>query len=260
MYLVDTHCHIHDKEFVFDQKAVFDGAKKADVYQMICIGTSGDDSQHAVDYVHDKPGLWASVGLHPHDAKIGEDDLETIARLAVNPKVVAIGEFGLDYYYDNSPRADQIKALEYQLQLAISFRKPCIFHIREAFDDFWPILANFPGTRGAIHSFSASSKEVDRAVRAGLMMGLNGIVTFSKDQEQLDAAKRIPIGNLVLETDSPFLTPTPLRGTMNVPANVRLVAACLAEMRGETLDLLIEATTRNAQKLFSLDPNEKINF
>mgnify|MGYP001567955818 CR=1 FL=1 len=260
MHLIDTHCHIHDKEFAFDQGAVFESAKNADVYQMICIGTSGEDSQNAVDYVRDKLGLWASVGLHPHDAKMGEDDLEMVARLAVDPKVVAIGEFGLDYYYDNSPKADQIKALEYQLQLAISFNKPCIFHIRDAFDDFWPILANFPGTRGVIHSFSSTSKEVDSAVKAGLMMGLNGIVTFTKNTEQLDAAKHIPLGSIVLETDSPFLTPAPLRGTMNLPANVRLVAACLAEMRGESLDLLIEATTKNAQMLFSLDPNEQINF
>jgi TatD DNase family protein len=258
--LIDTHCHIHDREFAFDVHKVMQAAKMADVTQMICIGTSGQDSQDAVDFVQGKMGLWASVGLHPHDAKIGEDDLETIARLAVHQKVVAIGEFGLDYHYDNSPRADQIRALEYQLQLAISFNKPCVFHVREAFNDFWPVIDNFPGVRGVIHSFTATNTEVAAAIRRNLFMGLNGIMTFTKDPDQRLAAIRMPLENMVLETDAPFLTPAPLRGTMNEPANVRLVAACLAEMRGEALDLLIEATTKNAQKLFSLDSSELINF
>jgi TatD DNase family protein len=260
-YLVDTHCHIHDPEFSFDQTHVFQSAHEANVKQMVCIGTSGENSQRAVDYVRDKQGVWASVGLHPHDAKMGEDDLEIIARLsATELKVVAIGEFGLDYHYNNSPRADQIRALEYQLQLAQSFNKPCIFHVREAFDDFWAVLDNFSGIRGVIHSFSATKIEVDRALSHDLLMGINGIMTFTKDDAQRDAACYIPIDRLVLETDAPFLTPAPLRGTMNVPANVRLVAACLAEMRVETLDQLIEATTKNAQTLFSLDSSELINF
>jgi TatD DNase family protein len=259
MHLFDTHCHIHDKQFSFDEKLVFSSAQKANVRQMICVGTSGIDSQNAVDYVMDKPGLWASVGLHPHDAKVGEDNLETIARLAIEPKVVAIGEFGLDYFYDNSPREDQLIALEYQLHLAQSFNKPCIFHVREAFSDFWPVLDNFPGIRGVVHSFTAGSKEVEQAVKRGLYLGLNGIMTFTKDQKQLDAARSIPLQHILLETDSPFLTPTPLRGTINVPANVRLVAACLAEMREESLNQLIEATTENAQMLFSLSKSELIN-
>jgi TatD DNase family protein len=258
-YLVDTHCHIHDNEFKFSWPTVFDAARKADVLQMVCIGTSGPDSQDAVDFITDKPGLWASVGLHPHDAKLGEDDLETIVRLAVHPKVVAIGEFGLDYYYENSPKEDQIKALEYQLQLAISFSKPCVFHVREAFSDFWPVLDNFPGIRGVIHSFTAGSSEVESALKRGLYLGINGIMTFTKDHHQLDAVKEIPLQSLLLETDAPFLTPAPLRGKMNEPANVRLVAAYLAEMRGESLDLLIEATTANAHKLFSLESGEIIN-
>jgi TatD DNase family protein len=258
MHLVDTHCHIHDTEFNFDTAAVLKSAIDADVLQMICIGTSGEDSQKAVEFVRTKPGLWASVGLHPHDAKLGEDELEIIARLATDDKVVAIGEFGLDYYYENSPREQQLQALEYQLQIALSFNKPCIFHIREAFSDFWPVLDNFSGINGVIHSFSATKTEVDEALKRGLYMGLNGIMTFTKHADQLDAARCIPLDKLVLETDAPFLTPTPLRGTINIPANVRLVAACLAEMRGETLDQLVEATTLNAQKLFALDLSDLI--
>jgi TatD DNase family protein len=259
MHLIDTHCHIHDTEFGFDLTQVYSGALEANVRQMICIGTSGQDSERAVEFCADKEGLFASIGLHPHDAKMGEDDLEMIARLTMMPKVVAIGEFGLDYYYENSPKADQLVALEYQLQLATSFNKPCVFHVREAFADFWPVLDNFRGVRGVIHSFTSGKEDVEQALERGLYLGINGILTFTKDQSQIEAMKSIPLQNLVLETDAPFLTPTPLRGTMNVPANVRLVAACLAEMRGESLDSLIEATTNNAQTLFSLPSNELLN-
>lgn len=258
MHLVDTHCHIHDTSFTFDKEQVLESAISADVRQLICVGTSGEDSERAVEFVENKSGLWASVGLHPHDARLSEDNFETIARLAGHQKVVAIGECGLDYHYNNSPKADQIQALEYQLQLAQSVNKPCIFHVRDAFSDFWPILDNFSGIRGVVHSFTATKTEVDECLKRGIYVGLNGIMTFTKEVTQLEAVTYMPLENIVLETDSPFLTPSPLRGTINVPANVRLVAACLAEMRGETLNQLIEATTTNAQKLFSLNKSELI--
>lgn len=257
-YLIDSHCHIHDAQFGFDVDAVVQEARQQDVRQLVCIGTSGEDSERAVQFAENYVGVFASVGLHPHEAKLGEDDLEMIARLGGHKKVVAIGEFGLDYHYNHSPRDQQLMALEYQLQIAQSLRLPCIFHVREAFDDFWAVLDNFPGTRGVVHSFSASITEVEEACKRGLYVGLNGIMTFTRDESQLAAAQKIPLSNMMLETDAPFLTPPPLRGKMNVPANVRLVAACLAEMRGDSLDELIEATTRNTQALFSLDPSDTL--
>ena len=257
-YIVDTHCHIHDDEFNFDVDSVFNEAKIAEVGQLICIGTSAEDSQKAVDFAKKYNGVWASVGLHPHDAKLGEDDFEILARLIGENTVVAVGECGLDYYYDNSPRNDQIKALEYQLQLAVSSNKPCIFHVREAFADFWGVLKNFPDVKGVIHSFSESIENAKIAVENGLFVGLNGIISFKNSEDLRTVARQIPIGSIVLETDAPFLTPTPLRGTINVPANVRLVAACLAEVRGESLAQLIEATTSNAHALFGLDPSQII--
>ena len=250
-FLIDSHCHIHDDSFAFT-KDILEEAKKAGVRQIVCIGTSAEDSEKAVQFCQENHGCFASIGLHPHDASMGEDDLEVIARLAIESKVVAIGEFGLDYYYDNSPRKDQLLACEYQMDLAIKFNKPCVFHIRDAFDDFWPVYDNFPGLKGVIHSFTSTKSNVTKAVDRGLYLGLNGIMTFTKDASQHEAAREIPLDNLLLETDSPFLTPNPLRGKMNVPANVGLVAAYLAELRGEPLDTLIEATTRNTQRLFSL--------
>jgi TatD DNase family protein len=257
-YLVDTHCHIHDDQYGFDSQHTIDTARLAGVGQLICIGTTAENSQAAVTFANNYPGMFAAIGLHPHDASLGEDDLEVIARLVGEKSVVAIGEFGLDYHYNNSSKPDQIRALEYQLSIAQSAKKPCVFHVRDAFDDFWPVLDNFPGTRGVIHSFTASVTEVENGIKRGLYFGVNGIATFMKAADQRAGVTNIPLSHLLLETDAPFLTPTPLRGTMNVPANVRLVAAYLAEMRGESLDSLIQATTINAHQLFSLDSSDTI--
>ena len=153
MQLVDTHCHIHDEEYKYDISAILRNAEENGVTSLICIGTSATDSARAVEFVKDKPQCFASVGLHPHDAKLGEDDFEVLATLVSNPKVVAIGEFGLDYHYENSLKDDQKTALRYQLELAASSGKPCIFHIREAFDDFWPIFDEFTGIRELFIAF-----------------------------------------------------------------------------------------------------------
>ena len=256
---IDTHCHIHDDEHAFDIPAVLARAKKAHVSQLIVVGTSSESSEQAVRFAQSYTGCFASVGLHPHDAHLGEDTFETIARLAPSPKVVAIGEFGLDFYYNNSPKTDQLQALEYQLFLAQSLNLPCIFHVREAFDEFWPVFDRFSGISGVIHSFTATTRELDKALERGLYLGLNGIMTFTRDQKQLDAAKHVPANRLVLETDTPFLTPTPKRGTINEPANVELVAAFLARLRGESLEELSKATTLNARTLFRLPVSDHLS-
>ncbi len=252
MVLIDTHCHIHDEQYNYDLDSVFDNAASSGVAQMICIGTSAEDSKKAVEFAGSRDNCFASIGLHPHDAKLGEDDFELLAMLVNNPKVVAIGEFGLDYFYDNSPKEDQMAALRYQLELASSSGKPCIFHIREAFDDFWPVFDSFTGIRGVVHSFSATKKELDAALARGLYIGLNGIMTFTKNQNQLEAAKAVPLDKLMLETDAPFLTPVPKRGTINEPSNVRLVAEFLSRLRGESIMTLADATTGNARTLFGI--------
>lgn len=250
---VDTHCHIHDTAFDFGDTAhMLSRAKAAGVSQLIVVGTSGETSESAVRFAQTHHGVFASIGLHPHDAKLGEDTFETIARLIHEPKVIAIGEFGLDFYYRRSTKAEQLQALEYQLYLAQTAGLPCIFHVREAFADFWPVFDNFRGVEGVIHSFSATTTELDAALNRGLYVGINGIMTFTHDQKQLDALRAIPLTSLLLETDAPFLTPTPKRGNMNEPANVELVAAFAARLRGEPLEQLSKATTANARRLFRL--------
>jgi TatD DNase family protein len=261
--LVDTHCHIHDPEYNYDQEEVIATARDEGIASMICVGTSAQNSQTAVDFCSTRAGIYASVGLHPHDAKLGEDDFELLASLALHPKVVAIGECGLDYYYSNSPKIDQKQALEYQIQLAMSLNLPLIFHVRdpkehdfisvgEAFQDFFAVIDLYPGIRGVVHSFTGGVETLKEVEKRGMYVGINGIATFTKDENQKNAYVEANIDQIVLETDSPFLTPSPLRGSMNVPANVRLVAACLAEMRDTPLNQLIEATTRNAHALFNL--------
>lgn len=252
MQFIDSHCHIHDPKYQVPFPQVLENNHKMSVVSMICIGTDAQNSQQAVDFVSSKDNCFATVGLHPHDAKLGEDDFEVLARLAGHQKVVAIGEFGLDYYYQHSPKDAQIEALRYQLQLAASVNKPCVFHIRDAFDDFWPIFDEFTGIKGVIHSFTAGAIELNEALRRGLYIGLNGIMTFTDKNEQLAAAKAVPLEKLLLETDSPFLTPVPKRGTVNEPSNVRLVAEFLSRLRGESIETLAEVTTGNAHTLFGI--------
>lgn len=253
MKLFDSHCHIHDEQYEFDIPEVLSRAKSAGVEGMVCIGTSAIDSQNAVNFVLDKPNCFATVGLHPHEATLGEDDFEVLAQLVNHPKVVGIGEFGLDYYYENSPKEDQIKALRYQLELAVTSNKPCVFHIRDAFEDFWPIFDEYTGIRGVVHSFTATKKELNEALKRDLYISLNGIMTFTKNEEQLEAAKAVPLEKLILETDAPYLTPTPLRGKINEPSYVEHVAEFLSRLREESKETLSEVTTGNALSLFGIN-------
>lgn len=252
MQFVDTHCHIHEDSYAFDVDETIARASEAGVIKLICVGTSAEDSKIAVDFVQNRPNTWASIGLHPHDAKLGAPAFDTLAKLANKPKVVAIGECGLDYYYNHSPKEAQITALHFQIELALKHNLPMIFHIRDAFEDFWSVFDQYKGIRGVIHSFTATNIELEQALSCGLYIGLNGIITFTKEDMQLQAAKSIPIGRLMLETDAPFLTPVPLRGKINEPKNVVLTAEFLSSLRGESLVEIAQATTENAQKLFDL--------
>jgi TatD DNase family protein len=168
-------------------------------------------------------------------------------------KIVAIGEIGLDYFYSHSTKEEQIKALRFQIELALEHNLPIIFHVREAFDDFWPIFDSYKGIRGVLHSFTDTHANLQKALERGLYIGINGITTFTKVPHQLQTAKEVPLQKLLLETDAPFLTPRPLRGTVNEPAHVRLVAEFLAGLRAQTIEDVAANTSHNAQTLFALD-------
>ncbi len=271
MEFVDTHCHIHEAssqtggdEFVRDKwaKAGFNDpaalikeSSEAGVTRLLCIGCTLKDSQMAVALANQHKNCWASVGVHPHEAKdhLDEKIQKELADLVTSKKVVAVGEIGLDYFYEHSPKADQIKLLKFQLDLAQKHNLPVIFHVREAFDDFWPIFDDYKGLKGVIHSFSSNTDDLEQILSRGLYVGLNGIITFTKQAEQLEAVRRIPLDKLLLETDAPFLTPVPHRGTICQPKHVVVTAEFLAKLRGESLAGLAKATTVNAQKLFGLE-------
>jgi TatD DNase family protein len=193
------------------------------------------------------------IGQHPHEAKHG---LAPLKRLRVlleadkKHKIIAVGECGLDYFYNHSTEADQEKVLRYQIELALEYDLPLVFHVREAFDDFWPIFDSYPGARGELHSFTDNLTNLNKAISRGLYIGVNGIVTFTKKEWQLEVAQQIPLDKILLETDSPFLTPAPRRGTVNEPARVLLVADFLARLRGLSLEDLAVQTTTNARQVF----------
>ncbi len=268
MELVDTHCHIQSiglhkgerttrelwaKADGVTADGVVSGAVEHGVTRMICVGCDLDDSQLAVDFVQDRQNCWASIGIHPHEAQHyagSGSKLAAFAALATNPKIVAIGECGFDYYYNHSPKASQKKVLQFQIELAKELNLPLIFHVRDAFDDFWSVYDEYSGLRGVLHSYTDSAENMSRAVERGLYIGVNGIATFAKDTKLLDVYKTIPLENLLLETDAPYLTPTPYRGSINEPKRVGAVADFLAELREADRAELAAATTANARKLF----------
>lgn len=267
MQLTDTHCHIHEAEGTDDvaerwHKAgitkaapLVEDAADAGVTRLIVVGCTVADSKLAADFAQTQTKVWASIGMHPHESQhyVGKNKvLKEFAALASQPKVVAVGECGLDYYYHHSPKDAQEAILRFQIELALAHDLPMIFHVRDAFRDFWKIFDQYKNVRGVMHSFSASPRELDQVLERGLYVGLNGIMTFTKNAEQLEAARAVPLNKMLLETDAPFLTPQPLRGNINVPRHVREVAKFLAGLRNESLADLASATTENAHKLFGI--------
>lgn len=249
---IDTHCHIHDHEF-FDTAAAEEAYKNARIagVSILCVGTSQPDSHAAVEFADNHSEVWAIVGVHPHEAKDGVTEIGEILKQK-HAKVVGIGEIGLDYHYNHSSRESQIAALEHQLQWAVDYNLPVSFHVREAYDEFWAILANFSGIRGVLHSFTDIQAHADRALEQGFYIGVNGISTFTRDTEQQKMFKNLPVERILLETDAPFLTPAPFRGTINTPAYVSRVAEFHAEIRGIDIAEVAKITSDNARSLFAI--------
>ncbi len=255
MNLVDTHCHIHFPDYPLDPEEVIASAAAVGVNRLIVVGCTLTDSKLGVEMANRHENIWSSIGLHPHEGAIYVNDdkaLQQFRDLAIKPKVIAIGECGLDYHYMHSTKEDQQKLLRFQLDLAIEHNLPLIFHVRQAFSDFWSILDEYKGLRGVVHSFSSTRADLDEILARGFYVGLNGIMTFTKNSEQLGAVKDIPLEKIVLETDAPFLTPTPERGTICEPKHTVVIAEFLARLRNEELESFADQTTANARKLFGI--------
>jgi TatD DNase family protein len=248
--LIDTHCHIHESSYPLDPAETLARARETGVEKLICVGTSEQSSREALAFASTHENVFASVGVHPHDTKDGWGSVIEDARLT--EKVVAIGEIGLDYFYMHSTREMQIEALQAQIEFALKHNLPVIFHVREAFDDFWPIFDNFSGLRGELHSFTDTQKNLEAGLARGLYVGVNGISTFTKDETQKALFATIPLERLLLETDAPFLTPAPFRGKVNEPAFVKNVAEYHAHVRNLSLSEIATTTSTNATALFAL--------
>jgi len=254
MELVDTHCHLQFDKLTKNIDDVMKGAAQAGVTRMICVGTSVEDSRTAIEYAARFDNIWAAVGAHPHDGKHFDykHDPKTLRDLVSKPRVVAFGEIGLDFYKDYSPRDEQEKLFRCQLEVGLAAGLPIIFHVRDAWKDFWRIIEDYHDVRGVVHSFSSGTKQMDKALERGFYIGLNGIMTFTRDHAQLDAAKQLPLDKLLLETDAPFLTPEPYRGQICEPKHTAATAGFLARLRDEPLEKLAQASTKNALELFGL--------
>jgi TatD DNase family protein len=268
-YLIDSHCHIQSiglsdntgqlwaKNDQLNLSSVLQQSREYNVQKMVVVGCNLQDSQKAVELASNYSELFPAVGIHPHEAaNLSNLDQQRLEEL-INDQVVAIGECGLDYFYHHSDVESQKKILIWQLQLAKKYKLPLIFHVRLAFNDFWPIVQDFWPLKAVLHSFTDSMENMIKAVELGWMIGVNGIATFTKDQNQLEMFKTIPIQNLIVETDSPYLTPTPFRGTINMPKNVFYVTKFLSELRGESMTYLQQQTTLNSLKLFELERFKK---
>jgi TatD DNase family protein len=257
MMLVDTHCHIHESDFPLDRGETLAAARAAGVEKLICVGTDLKSSRDAVEFANEHDNVFATLGVHPHEAKTTASselakELDAIlARTELIEKVVGIGEIGLDYFYNHSPREMQIEMLNQQIELALKHDLPIAFHVRDAFVDFWPIFDNFGDKiRGVVHSFTDDVANMEKALARGLFVGVNGIATFNKKPSLLTVHRELPLDRMLLETDAPFLAPMPFRGQPNQPAYVPKIVEFLAELRSETYDEIAGATTRNAEILF----------
>ncbi|MCR5832339.1 MAG: TatD family hydrolase [Candidatus Saccharibacteria bacterium] len=251
--LIDSHCHLHDREFFTEEqaKAALENATKNGVEKTICIGTSADDSIAARDYAEDKANVYWTYGVHPSEWKKWQ---ETSCDKEVNrgkfhhglKAPVAIGEVGLDYHYGKDDHEEQKKLFIEMLELAKIHHLPVVFHVREAFDDFFEIVKNYPEIKGVVHSFSDSKKVLKRILdETDYYIGVNGLATYS-------TLPTPPLERILLETDAPFLAPVPHKGETNEPAYIKDIAKWLSEKLGVDVETVAKVTTKNVEDLFKL--------
>jgi TatD DNase family protein len=258
--LIDSHCHLDSAEFNGDREAAIARAFEAGVECMVAIGTGNGppDLEAGVRLADKYPAFYATVGIHPHDAaKAGHDDLRHLADLLSHPKVLAVGEIGLDYHYDFSPRDIQKSVFIEQMGIAAEARKPIIIHTREAWEDTLALIEQhwtLHGLGGIMHCFSGGPEEGRRAIDLGFHLSFGGIVTFPKALAVQEAAKSTPRDRILIETDAPYLAPVPKRGKRNEPALMVHTARKLAELRGESYEELCATTSENFRRLFLPKP------
>lgn len=257
MMFADSHCHLTDAQFDADRDAMLQRARDVGVSRFIVIGANGDFSHNekAVALAQQYADVFAVIGVHPHDAKTITEEMYTrLQALAQHPKVVGIGETGLDFYYDNSLREDQRHHFRAFIRLAQKLRLPLSMHVRDAYPEAAQTLREEGNgqVQGVMHCFTGSVEDAQTLLDLGLFLSLSGIVTFKSAQELRAVAQFAPLDRLLIETDCPLLAPVPYRGKRNEPAYVIQVAKTIAEVKGITLEQVADATRRNTEELFRL--------
>lgn len=254
MKVFDTHCHLEDERFEADREQAWGRMRAAGVERCCCVGSDLASSGRCLAFAQAHSGVYAAAGVHPHEAKDAQPDyLAALRALLREEKNVALGEIGLDYYYDLSPRETQKRVLAEQVALALEMDKPVIFHIRDAHGDmvdFFRACSRLPS--GVIHCFSGSPEIAREYVKMGFYISFAGPLTFKKVPHLWEAAQSVPLERLLVETDSPYLSPEPLRGRRNEPANVVHVLEKLAALRGLSREEMAEITWENACRLYRL--------
>jgi len=259
---VDTHAHLNFPEFKGEIGSAISRAHEVHVDKIINVGVDLETSKHSVDLARHYPEIHATIGLHPHSAR--DLDVEVrpyLTTLASNRKVVAVGEIGLDYYYlkrssqfANYPRREeQIFCFEQMLDLALELHLPVIIHSREADADLYAILKSYAGSlRGVLHSFSSNYEFAKKILDLNFLISFTGNLTYKKSEERWEAARKIPLGSIMIETDCPYLSPEPYRGMRNEPAYVVKVARKIAELKNIPIETVKNSTTKKAIQFFSL--------
>jgi TatD DNase family protein len=255
--LVDSHAHIQGKEYAGEVEAVIARARAAGIDKIIAVGGAGElSSNHdAVALADSYENVYATVGMHPHDAKdVGPEDLKSLRELTVHPKVVAVGETGLDYYYSHSPHGVQRRVFAEFIHLARQTRLPLVVHERDAAQDAAQLLRSEGNgdLRGVIHCFTGNYEAACAYLDLGFYLSFTGIITFKNAEPLRDVARQLPLEKILIETDSPYLTPMPHRGKRNEPAYVRLVAETLAIVKSVSLEEIGQITSGNVRDLFNI--------
>ena len=250
--LTDTHCHLFYNELKTDLPGVLERAKEQGVDRFICVATNISDSHECLTISKDHDNIYASAGIHPHDAKDAPNDfVEKIHQLMKYDEMVAVGEMGLDYYRNHSNPEIQKKVFRSQMQIALDINKPVIFHNRDADNDLVSVLREFPDVNGVAHCFSSNLETAQKFLDQGYYISFSGNLTF-KNSHLPNVAKEIPLDRLLVETDCPYLSPDPYRGKTNEPSRVSLVAKKLAEIHSISIEKITEITSNNATEIFQL--------
>ena len=255
--LIDSHAHIQGPEYASELEAVVKRAREAGVEKIVVVGGAGDlsSNQAAVGLAETHSPLYATVGMHPHDAKdVGEDEFEQLQALTAKPEVIAVGETGLDFYYDHSPRELQRNVFARFIRMARETQLPLVVHERDAFRDCRELLRSESGgeVRGVIHCFTGTYEAAREYLDLGFYLSFTGIITFKNARPLREVVRELPLERILVETDSPYLTPVPHRGKRNEPAYVRLVAEAVAQIKGITLEEVARTTSENVRALFGI--------